>query len=223
MARRPFVPVPQTVQMGLHGTYGSDNWTCVIHFGYSNPPTDADLINMAQTALNAWGTHISPLCSNQVTLHSCKVVDLASNLGSVGEVANDVPGEPTSTTPLPASTAMVISKQTQRRYQGGHGRTYLPIGDQTQLNDPQHWKTTFAQSAINSWSAFISAIKAVYQSWAGNAIEVLVHRYAQGTPLANPYTEAVISAAAQELLGTQRRRVRPRTNVQPALIRATTV
>ena len=119
---------------------------------------------------------------------------------------------------------MVLSFHTARRYRGGHSRVYLPVGDNTKLQDDLNWLSAFCTTIQDAWTSIQSDVYTAIWGTGGTFTQVMASRYdgftneSYGSPLkyrrvATPRAAGVLypilNYTAQQPIGTQRRRVRP--------------
>jgi hypothetical protein len=139
-------------------------------------PANTDLTTWCGAIATAWGTDISPLQINNISLTGVSAEDLSSSTGAVGAAAVAVPGTRAGT-PLTAAVCAVIQKKTLRRYRGGHPRMYLAAGVETDIFSMQSWKPAFTAAVLAGYAAFQDAIEAAGWAGAGTLEEVNVSYY----------------------------------------------
>lgn len=109
------------------------------------------------TGAGASGTDLATLCGNigasfadqlaadmtaDRILETVTITDLTSDTAPQAFAVVDVPGT-NADTKLPASAAVLQSFEIDRRYRGGHPRTYWPFGGEADMQDAQTWTTDF--------------------------------------------------------------------------------
>lgn len=159
---QPLPPVTNVLKFDTQWSYGSDNNVhthLFCHFTGTSPAA-ADLVNLA----SAWNTGLDlgfrTLRVPTTTLVATTVTDLTTRSSNVGSSSAGTAGTGTGT-PLPAETCVLINLHVARRYKGGHPRIYLPLGDNTDMLDPQHWKPSFITQVANGWQTALNKILSV--------------------------------------------------------------
>jgi len=193
----------------------------VMHFTYGGPsPASYDFIETC--ADNWWGQWVSnmiPKMPAQTSLVSVTAIDLQSDTAPA--VTYDGGGTPVPGTSshgmLPLSTAFLVSKFVERRWRGGHPRSYLPIGTTDDLNDDGDWKadsvTALLAAYTNSVQDFIDATVDGSNSVGLECCVTYKSKNLNPTPpydVVPPYvtTIPVDGYSAGPKLATQRKRVR---------------
>lgn len=216
--------VPQVLQFKYRWTVGLDT-TCftTLHFHYTGtPPSNSDCIQLATHAANAVLSGVHSQQGPWVTLTQITCTDLSSDSSGTGvhpvsSTGTAVGGQ------LPASACVLMNYLIQRRYRGGKPRTYWPMGTDTDLQDPQTWKTasvTAFQNAIQD-----TLLNTQNGTWAGGAMDsfgsvsyVEDHKWSQVNPPDGPWKSYPVYRAVGEYdqiststvnprVGTQRRRI----------------
>jgi hypothetical protein len=210
----PALPfVPNVVKIVVEGTTPDFPWANVFHWTYTGtPPPGATCASFAVSIYNEWVADFIPLMSIPSTLEKVTVVDLASDLGGEGESAASTPGTAGATF-ISASSAVLVSKTIDRRYRGGHPRSYIFAGIVADLLDSAHWTGAFTASVLAAYSNFTDALNAL--THAGTALfgEATVSYVDKALNPVAPYRRAVplvlpvVSFAVEPELANQRRRV----------------
>ena len=117
--------------------------------------TQADLVVMATSCWNSEVTNLVPLLRSDKVVFTVTCTDLTSETSAQGEYSASSAGTLVGGA-LPASTALVVSQQTSRRFRGGHSRVYLPLGDDSKLVDDSNWESAFATAAGTAWGNVVS-------------------------------------------------------------------
>jgi hypothetical protein len=220
-------PVPNTVQVSLISTYGSD--TRVVNRLFvqypTTPPTVANLNDLGAALVTSWTTATPPTPTMQgktvetFVQDEIQLLDLNSDTGAEVTVANGATGTDASQG-IPADAAMIINYGVGRHYRGGKPRTYLtglPIGF---LATPQTWNPTDAEAVNTAWQHFIGPFSQTVGGFLWTGL-VNVSRYHGFTVVTNPITgrarnvptpravplrDALTSTSANLHVGSQRRR-----------------
>lgn len=204
MAATP--PVPGVVKCVLQGVCAAIPVANVFHMGYTGqPPTGAQCDGLAQVMANSYAANLVPHLSSDMVMNFFQVIDLSSEVGSAAVIEVSHPGG-ISGQAAPNNCAVVISKEIARRYRGGHPRTYICGGLQSQINTETTWNASYATQMANAWAAFIQGMIGTV-SWPQVLEEVVVHYVKNHLPLANPLVDATVGAVARTTLGTMRRRL----------------
>lgn len=184
------------------------------------PPTDAQLNTYAGAISTSWGSHIAPLCSNDVSLLAVDCEDLSSSTGAVGRHSGIVSGSRTGS-PLPPAACAVIREAINRRYRGGKPKVFLPGGVAADIAGGGVWSGTFATAVAGGWGTHINDIEGAGWAGAGTIIPVSVSYYAGFTVVVSgttgrarnvptrrvtPVQDAITGYTCDTLIGSQRRR-----------------
>lgn len=156
----PLPPVPGVVRLDIKYTNSTDlDILTRLHFKFNGGP-------MTNAQATAWATSVvSSAAALDAILHTsvqivlATVTDLTNTSAGVGSYPAAISGG-LSGGPLPAATAFLVNYQISRRYRGGRPRSYLPAGDDTSLNDPRSWTSTFIALVTSKWNTFIADIEA---------------------------------------------------------------
>lgn len=135
----PLPFVPGVVRMTIQGTVGGDVWANTLHFAYSGTtPTDGDCIDFATTLYAQWALGFLPCMPSTSGMQKTTCVDLSSDTSGAGEHVAVSPGTRVGSE-IPGSACILVNKVMSRRYRGGHPRTYITGGVQSDLDSPSHW------------------------------------------------------------------------------------
>lgn len=155
------MPALPLVNNALHAQliWGDDQDTSVytgLFFRYTGgPPNAAACIALAGDIGGAMALQ-NDCWHEDTALNACKVTDLSSNTGGVGEyavgTAGTIVGEPVS-----GGTAVLANYQITRRYRGGKPRSYFPWGSASELATRQTWGGTYVTQCQNALEAFFAA------------------------------------------------------------------
>jgi hypothetical protein len=143
----PALPVvPNVVKADLQWSVSSDITVATgLFFEYSGTaPNNAAALSLAATIYAAWAANNS-LWDEDTSAIGCKVTDLSSSSGGVGEHAGSTAGGLTE--PIAGSSCLLVNYAISRRYRGGRPRSYLPWGDATKLGNRQTWEASFITAA----------------------------------------------------------------------------
>jgi hypothetical protein len=154
---------------------------------YSGPaPTSANCTAIAAAARTFAAANWAPYFTAEKTFEFVTITDLSSstpgtgtsNLTFVGTNAGDE---------VPAATCALISRQTARRYRGGHSRVYLPWLSEDDLSDDSHWLATPIANAALEYRGYELAIAAqCVIELGGTAVPCSVSYYSGFTNVTGP-------------------------------------
>lgn len=133
-----------------------------LFFQGTGSSTQSALNTYAGNVAAAWNTNVAPLTNSSLILNGVTVEDLSSATSPSGTWAGSHAGGATGTQGAPA-VSFIVRNPTGVRRRGGPSRTYvpgIPVTNETS-SDANTWNTTFANSLLTAWNAFISAITGV--------------------------------------------------------------
>jgi hypothetical protein len=151
-------------------------------------PTPADLITLADVFVTSFTTNLQDKFATTNGLEQVEITDLSSPTGAVCEsTTGPVMGTEAGET-LPGATCLLILYGLDRRYRGGHPRSYVPAFTHEDLDTEQSWEPGSLTAFIPAWTDFIES--AVGSMWAGGGVPTNVNvSYFEGfTPVQNPIT-----------------------------------
>ena len=209
------------VQTTLVGTVQGSLWVNKIHFQGEAPlggATGTGLEAFNTAISTAWGTHVAPICNPLTLLTDVNSVDLTSRTAPTfySHLVTPIAGTNTGT-PLPTSAAICFSWHINRRYRGGHGRIYIPAGNQDDITNGRTLAAAFQTQANSAASGFFGALDGL--SLGGVLVRLIVLSYFESQPdpdnpgenhsvlRSSPVPYPVTSARVRTRLDTQRRRL----------------
>lgn len=166
MPARP--PVPNVLEVAMHGIRGAKAIANLFHFRYSGtPPTDAQCATLAADLLAAFATGdgtvlLHTLMDADTEFVDCVVKDLSSVVAGAGEYVSNVVGNRTGL-PLPASASVLVDHSDPLHRRAGHPRKYFPFGTANDIQNSQTW----AAALTNETSAW-------YLGWLHGAVGITV-------------------------------------------------
>lgn len=218
----PLAPV-NVVKLSISGQQnGSVDWGIREFFKYSgSAPSSGDLTAINTEAGSAWTADVAPIQGNTVTATLFVSQDLGSSTGIVVPSAGTITGS-RGTPAVEAALAMNFSYGIARHYRGGHPRTYLPCGIDTDLSNPASWTTGFQTLAQTAWTNFLNAVAGTTGLSCGTLTHVNVPFY-HGVytttppwrgpgfkyppkPNPTPVPDTIISVVAKLKVSSQKRR-----------------
>jgi len=218
----PALPsVPKVVRVSVKQTLQED--TDVLNRFFiqytGTAPTSTDLNTFSGATSAAWGTHMSPEQNTNISVTEVSCEDLSSATGAVGQSSLAQPGTRSGAT-LTAAVCLVLKLVIARRYRGGHPRTYLWVGSETDIATVQSWKATFVAEVEAAWVAFISEMASSVWTGGGSIQQVNVSYYegfhnftfpsGRTRPIptlrSTPLVDVVTAIGGNQHIGSQRRR-----------------
>lgn len=203
----PALPaVPNVVLVRLKGTVGGQTFNNILHLQYVGAaPTVADLTSIGTSIGTAWNTNFAPLHLAGTVLTGVDLADLTNQAAAAASVALNIPGTRTGSA-LPAQACVVVSWVINRRYRGGHPRSYFPFGAIADMLTNHTWTTAF-QTAVNTASnGFRTALNALAVS--GTTYKMVSVSYILNGALRNPPIPFTVqSNVTHGRIDTQRRRL----------------
>lgn len=176
---------PNTLRIDLKFTYANDLDVLVRQFfTYTGTaPTNANLDTFAASVAGLVDSELKTLFHSTVALVETTVTDLSSSTAGRGTSSTGVTGT-LSGAVNGAQVAFLQGNLIDRRYRGGKPRTYWPFGDQSVLEDPQHWTSGFVTDVATGVGGYTNGVLAL--TWAGATMvdNVNVSYYAGFVPVA---------------------------------------
>lgn len=212
----PRPSVPNVVQVVIKGNLGAAHaWVNKLFVSYvGGPPTALDLITYAGNISDAWQANLTPLQHIASAFTEVEVTDLSSDMGNVGTSSSDTPGTRTGGL-LPGSTACLLSWRIGRHYRGGHPRTYLAVGTDTDLLTQATWLAIFTtavstavgvlQDTMLSTAGGFAPAEHVNVSYFGGLPPVGGHSVHRVVPVVDVITAGAFTVSPN--LASQRRRI----------------
>lgn len=219
----PLPVVPNVIKVQTFWTIGADIAAQTItHWQYSGSAPNATactaLAGDFETASTVWDG-LYPTSNSQTRF---LITDLSSTSGASGENDTAIPGERTGTS-LPANCCVSIEWRTARRYRGGKGKSFMPLGVEADQLNNQLWGASFI-AAVNAAApglreAFIGSssggctitsqvIVSYYQGY--NAPTTLPSGKVKQTPklrVGGPVVDVVTGQNAAVKIASQRKRL----------------
>lgn len=202
----PLPPAQNIVRIRLKGGNQATVWNNVLYLQYVPPaPAVADLTTLMNGIATAWLTNFAPLCNVSTALTGIDAADLTSSLASTGSISTSQVGTRAGQA-MPASVACVASWLINRRYRGGHPRSYFPFGIITDTQNGRQWTPAFVTAALAGVRGFRTALNALTTgttSYKLVCLSYVSNKVQLGTPV--PYT--INDAAIHGRVDTQRHRL----------------
>jgi hypothetical protein len=203
----PLPVVPNVIKFTIKGTDGTSEWNTLMHWTYTgSAPTGAALNAFTSTLLTAYGAQFAPLMHTGCAVTEVDAIDLASSTGAAGVTTDTLSGTRTGG-PLPASACVVVSKKIARRYRGGHPRSYLCLGTDTDLDDTSHWTTGLTVAVDGAYTALTAAVTGQTSGGCTLASECCVSYRTGLAARVVPLVELVVGIIVRTVIGSQRSRI----------------
>lgn len=198
----PFIPVPNTLQCNVRGTYLGEQVENTLYFRSATAITPDGPPLMAAGVAAWFQAALLPLLSNGYTFREVYCVDLttaSSPTGTAAPVGTAVGG--TSGDPLPGNVALCVSFRTIGRGRSFRGRNYV-----CGLVEPNVSGNTISQTWADNVAAAYEQLlipdEFVNLPW------VVVSRYTNNQPRAAGITSNIINAlVVDNTVDSQRRRL----------------
>lgn len=203
----PLPPVANCLKVQLGWDADNDaNAMTVLHFRYTGgPPSSAQCTSMAAAFAAAQGARFAALLNTQSATGECTVTDLSSSTSGQGSASAVVAGTRAGSE-LSAGTAALVNLHIARRYRGGKGRSYLPLGVAGDITTGR-WASAFETAVFNAYTDFQSDALGVGVGCT-IASPCLASYRLNNAPRNPGVTEDVLSWTTQPLVASQRRRNR---------------
>ena len=154
----PLPPVPNVLVIQMKFTVGNANVMSRVNVRYvSASPTRNDLIAYATHIDAMIGSHLLPLCSEQVKTVEVMITDLTSDTAARGIATSSQVGTRPGL-PNGAAVAALINFKVARRYRGGKPRIYFPFFVAADLTDRLTWTSDAIIGATTGWDTFMNAV-----------------------------------------------------------------
>ena len=206
----PALPsVNKVIRVALSGILGDSAWANVLHWAYAGGALDfGDAATVASDIASYWHARMHPDLSSDQLLQSVKVEDLTSSTSAVGEWLGSYAGAGAASD-VPASTAFVLSHKINRRYRGGHPRTYVNGVVSADFFNVNQYKAANIALWLADWNLFRGDVAALALSTGSPFTFVNVSYRSGGVVRAVPVVDTVIDTAVQDRICSQRRRLGP--------------
>lgn len=212
----PLPAVPNVCKVIISSFRSDANVENIFHIGYSGTAPSAgqlasfmtgDLVPATETLFNAEG-------STDLTGDTVEMIDLSSSTGASQSETLTVTGTRTGDF-APSSAAVVASWTIDRRYRGGHPRSYFPFGTAGtyEAASSKFWDSGFITDVSTKLGIWVLAITGV--TIGATVFEGLVNvsyvdknlnptpPYRRTTPVVDP----IVAYQVRQRICTQRRRL----------------
>lgn len=217
------LPVPGVLKLHMGMTVGEDTttgWHQFYRYG-TTPGTANNLQTLASQTSVFWTQRFQTLTTAGVKLTSVVYTDLAAQTAPIGTWIGSIAGTKAAGD-LPANACVLWNYKVARRYRGGKPRSYVPVGSTADLLDPQKFTSTAITAFNTAMTNFVGDITSLMGTWTSTHNLCNVSYYHGGnwigpdggpykfkpTPRNPPLVDDVVSYSANQILGSQRRRIR---------------
>lgn len=205
----PLPLVPYTYRVAVTGIDGGQPWANIFHLKASSDValSSGDMVTLAGDVLTAFETNIYPVSSDSFGVREVEVVPLSSVSRPVGVASSSGVGA-LSGQPAPSSVARLVSWKINRRFRGGHPRTYFAgaLASQLDAATSQVIDTTPYANFISAVNGFFVDMNSI--SVGGLSFEMaMVSYYAAGALRTTPLVDVINDFEAEQKIATQRRRL----------------
>lgn len=200
-----FVPVPNTAQFNVRGTYLGEQVENTLYFRRANGWGAGDLVVGCSYLLQWFTQNVRANLSEEYVMREVYGVDLSSVNGPTGvaSVSND-PGGPISAQPLPGNIALCVTFRTAARGRSFRGRNYVSGLCDIHISGNQV-TSVFGNNIATAYQILVGADMNIEADW------VVVSRQANGVPRQTGIATPVIAAVVRDYnVDSQRRRLAQR-------------
>lgn len=209
---------PGICRYSVQGIIGSRPWACILDMHLETTVLDDRhdvILDQARVLLNAWFEKVLPFTGSAVTLQRVRWVDLNDADGETGERSTSpehtIPASGGVGTDIaPANAAILVKKRAGGGRRSRNGRMFLPGIPEASAaaSNVAGASLTTMQGNMNSFLSSINQTGGVILDYESHL--AVVHTI-RPTPTAPPEFDSfdhVTSLEVQQLLATQRRRMR---------------
>lgn len=205
MAPLPFVP--GLCRVVIKGSLVSSKWANVFHVMKNDnlPWADNQLGSLAAAFRPAYTDNFKVLMVAASIIGDITCTDLSSDTGGEASLPGATPGTGAGTSSA-ANVATGITWRINRRYRGGHPRTYLPGVPSGVISDPTTFTSGHVAAALAGAQAFRNTVNAIVFG-AVTMNLVCVHYRRNNQQLAVPLISQIQGASVDSRPDSQRRRL----------------
>jgi hypothetical protein len=124
-------------------------------------PTSDDCVTLCNSIATAWEDQLAGCAGDWITLSNVIVTDLSSDMGASAETDTSLVGTREGL-PVPIQVAVCIAFHSDRRFRGGHPKTFAPFGTATDYagSSEAEWDGSLVDAVTTGWGNFIAAVLA---------------------------------------------------------------
>lgn len=136
MPKQPFVPVQNVLRVRIGGTHQNHPWINGFAIEYDGiAPDNLALVNLAQFIGSTWLQAIGGLLTSATVQNIVQVWDISSDSGAQGVDNTPHNGQGVAGSLLSAGDAVCVGWPVQKRWRGGHFRTYFPARNTSDITN----------------------------------------------------------------------------------------
>lgn len=208
----PLPDAARTVKVRLIGLNQTFPWVNVFHIQWNSGgvrPDSAGLATMATNIRTLWTSAFAAQFITNSSLTTVECTDISDRTGGQGIDSTAVSGT-NATAGASLSTAACVSWTINRRYRGGHPRTYLSGVDASAFTSGKLWtpaKVTAYTTAANAWRTGLEALTNMGNTW--QMVNVSYYKTVGGLPAYKnpPDIDHIVGQKFHTRIDTQRRRL----------------
>lgn len=200
-------PADGVARVVISGQWDTKAWANIFHVRCAPGPIPQGQLDEIVTIFhNWWSTSIAPHVSNAVSVDQVQAVDIGSSTGAVSTNSVVIVGGVAGNA-YPPNTSFLINWKINRRYRGGHPRTYLPGPTQNDSNTAGVVLPGSITAMNTAANALINNLLLGTTLPGGYALST-VHYHLGHVLLTVPIVDAIQAGTCNGKLATQRRRLR---------------
>jgi len=212
----PLPSVPNVIKIITSSTRSDAPVENIFHMSWSgSTPNSGGLASfLTDVWAPAWDTVIIAEGSTDAVTVGHEAIDLTSPTGASGSITDTASGTRTGDF-APSSAAVLASWEINRRYRGGHPRSYLPFGTAGtyEASSARLWDTSFIADVQTKMNTFLAAVQGhdIGGTEYSNLVNVSYYDKVI-TPLApfrrvTPVVDTITSVIVRQRICSQRRRL----------------
>lgn len=212
----PLPVVPNVIKIILSSSRADSPVENILHMAYTGSVPDSPTLETWLTSdfVSPWETLIIAEGGTDLVNVSVEAIDLSSDTGGSAFVANTASGTRTGDV-APASACVVSSWEIDRRYRGGHPRTYWPFGTAGtyEAGSAKLWDSGFIADVQTKLETFVAGFQGTTTSGTTFTTLVNVSYVDKNLNPVKPYrrttpqVDAITSLIARQRICSQRRRL----------------
>lgn len=172
--------VPGVAQAVLQGVFGTQPWAVVWHFKFDNSTsnwTQTNIQQLADAISGGWGSYALNIIAPTVVLQQITTTDIGSTTPVVGSNSVSHAGAGGSGALANSSMCTLMRFKINVRYKGGHPRSYLPWGTNTNTLNEFSWNAAYATLSQSAMANLINNVRSTVPASGGNQVSHVVPRY----------------------------------------------
>ncbi len=184
----------------------------ILHFQYTNP-SQATVANLGGLWAYMQADLLAPYVGASlasVVMDEAVLTDLSSSSGAIYSTVPSFGGTNTGAA-IAAQNAVVVQHTIQRRYRGGHPRTYMMVGASGDLatSSIKDWQPSFLTNIQSGWTAFDALFPFSTAGGIWSRCSVSYYETVGGvrTLRTTPLVDQILASVAKSRVCSQRRRL----------------